>query len=108
MKNQKLHYYLISGIVMFTIKDGESIEPNTIPCNAIVRHTTKLFPAHKLAHAQQNLQKGMMLKIPDTMHAGIQIRDVIVQSVSYLGVMTEEEFQAPPPGMELVTAPEVS
>lgn len=93
---------------MFTIGEGEEESISSIPANAIVRHDKQLFPANKLAKAQQNLHKSVMMKMPEEAKPLINVRDIVIQNVSYLGEMTEEEFQAPPEGMALVeAAPEV-
>lgn len=104
--SDKKHFFLISGLVMFTIgEDAETAQISSIPTNALVRHTDTNFPASKLAKAQQNLHKAMFMKMPEEARAVITVRDVVVQSVSHLGHMTEEEFQAPPEGMTLVETP---
>lgn len=106
--SDKKHVFLIAGLVMFTIGDGDDAQISSIPTNAIVRHDDQLFPAAKLAKAQQNLHKSMMLKMPEEIHGSLIVRDIVLTNVSYLGHMTEEEFQAPPEGMALVeAAPEV-
>lgn len=99
---KKNHVFLIAGLVMFTIGDDpETSQISSIPVNAIVRHDDTNFPAAKLAKAQQNLHKSMLLKMPQEAHAAITVHDVVITNVSYLGHMTEEEFQAPPEGMAL-------
>lgn len=111
--SDKKHYFLISGLVMFSFPNPERPdEPNisTMPTNAIVRHDDTNFPAAKLAKAQQNLHKSMMTKMPEEARAAINVHDIVVQSVCHLGYMTEEEFQAPPEGMaqvEVSSAPEL-
>jgi patatin-like phospholipase/acyl hydrolase len=108
--SDKKHYYLIAGLVMFTFKVEGNDEPqvSSVPVNAIVRHDNTKFPAAKLAKAQQNMHAAFMMKMPEEARAGITVHDMVVQNVSYLGEMTEEEFQAPPEGMTLTEAvPEV-
>ena len=102
--SEKKHYFLISGSIMFTvgdIKDLENIQPSNIFVNAIVRHDDENFPARKLAKAQQNLHKSFVMKLPEPELANIH--DIIILSVSYLGEMTEEEFQATPEEPKLPT-----
>lgn len=106
--SDKKHVFLIAGLVMFTVGDGEDVQISSIPTNAIVRHDDVLFPAAKLAKAQQNLHKSMMLKMPEEIHGSLVVRDIVLTNVSYLGYMSEEEFQAPPEGFVLSEAvPEV-
>lgn len=91
------HYFLISGSIMFTvgdIKNLENIQPSNIFVNAIVRHDDTDFPARKLAKAQQNLHKSFIMKLPEPELTNIH--DIVILSVSYLGEMTEEEFQVAP------------
>ncbi len=102
--SEKKHYFLISGSIMFTVGDIEKLEniqPNNVFVNAIVRHDDKNFPARKLAKAQQNLHKSFVMKLPEPELANIH--DIIILSVSYLGEMTEEEFQAAPEELKLPT-----
>lgn len=104
--SDKKHFFLISGLVIFTIGDDEeTAQISSISTNAIVRHDDTSFPAAKLAKAQQNLHKSMLAKMPEEARAVIVVRDVVVQTVCHLGHMTEEEFQAPPEGMTLVETP---
>lgn len=104
--SDKKHFFLISGMVMFTIgEDPDTAQISSIPTNALVRHDDTNFPAAKLAKAQQNLHKSMLMKMPEEARALITVRDVVVQSVSHLGHMTEEEFQAAPEGTVLVETP---
>ena len=106
--SDKKHFFLISGLVMFTIGDDpETAQISSIPTNAIVRHDNQNFAAAKLAKGQQNLHKSMLMKMPTEAHAALTVRDIVVTNVSYLGHMTEEEFQAPPEGMALAEVPEV-
>jgi hypothetical protein len=102
--SKKNHYFLISGSIMFTVGDInnlDSIQPTNIFVNAVVRHDDKNFPARKLAKAQQNLHKSFIMKLPEPELANIH--DIVVLSVSYIGEMTEEEFQAQPQEPKLPT-----
>lgn len=103
----KFHFFLIAGTVLITLNSGDEEQISTIPTNALVRHTDMNFPSHKLAKAQQNLTKSMLMKMPEELHSSVNIRDVIITNVSYLGHMTEEEFQAEAPAPVAVTVPEV-
>ncbi|WP_290870392.1 hypothetical protein [Aquabacterium sp.] len=95
-KSETHHFYLIAGMVMFSVGKDEDGQISSVPTNAVVRHTdgTK-FPAAKLAKAQQNLHKTLIMKMPEEAKPLITVRDIIITNVSYLGEMTEEEFQAP-------------
>ena len=99
----KQHYFMIAGlvgIVVTTEEDGvKSENPTSLPGNAVVRHDSTNFPAHRLGRAQQNLTRAVLTKIPEEVRPTISIMDVVIQNVSYLGFMTEEEFQAPAPDL---------
>lgn len=110
--SDKKHYFLIAGIVLFSFPAGEGEEPtiSSVPVNAIVRHDDINFPAAKLAKAQQNLHKSFIMKMPEEVHGLLNVNDIVITNVSYLGLMTEDEFQAPPEGMakvEVTPVPEV-
>lgn len=98
------HYFLIAGSLFFTIAkdDGTLVADSTI-ANAIVRHDSQSFPVHKLQKAQQNLHKGFVMKLPDEAKQTMSFHDIVITNVSYLGFMSEEEFQFQP---EITPAPE--
>ncbi len=107
--SDKKHYFMISGSIMFTVGKPEEVEnlmPHNVFVNAIVRHENTNFPVAKLAKAQQNLHKSFVMKLPQPEITNVH--DIVIMSVSYLGEMTEEEFQAPPEEPTLETNPEPS
>lgn len=91
---KKQHYFLISGRVIF--QAGENTGDVTL--NGIVVNDTRNFPARLIGKAQQVLQVLFFKKIDPT---GTNVIDVPINSVSYLGHMTEKEFHAAPEGMTL-------
>ncbi len=99
------HYFLIAGIVAYSLPNGKK-DPvlGSIPTNAVVRHDRKEFQARKLGNAQMNLQKTFLMKMPDDVAPSIH--DVIITNVSYLGEMTEEDFQELSPEMKEMVARE--
>lgn len=101
-RDTKYHFYMIAGMIMFTNKGaGEDAMMGSAASNAIVRHDSKTFGVAQLGKAQQNLHKGFIVKIPEEARAGITVHDIVLTNISYLGFMSEKEFQKPPAGMEL-------
>lgn len=105
----KAHYFLIAGVILFAQIDPENPEGDpqigSAPVNALVRHDATTFPVRKLAKAQQNLHKSFVTKLPVEAHATLAIHDIVVTNVSYLGEMTEEEFQKEEAPVEPEAAP---
>ena len=98
---EKHHYFLIAGVILFGTKVEGREEPNigSAPCNAIVRHDATTFPVRKLAKAQQNLHSAFIQKIPGEALMLMSIHDIVITNVSYIGEMTEDEFQQPDPAL---------
>lgn len=95
MSQGKQHYFMISGSIMFTAGEPtEASVPSSVLANAIVRHDSMDFGVAKLGKAQQNLHKSFTMKLPEP--ELVHVHDIVIIAVSYLGWMTEEEFQAPP------------
>lgn len=105
----KAHYFLIAGVILFAHTDpaNPDAEPNmgSAPVNALVRHDSTNFPVRKLAKAQQNLHKNFVTKLPPEAHATLGVHDIVVTNISYLGQMTEEEFQQEEAPEEPAAAP---
>jgi hypothetical protein len=93
--SQKLHYHLITGKIVFSEPNQESV--NVIELNAVVSHTEKNIPVALIGRAQQTLQLQFFNRMENP---ELEIRDVVISSLCYLGEMTQEEFQAPPEGHE--------
>lgn len=90
------HYWLVAGKVKFAVKDSESVgetEHNTLVMTDHMRFTEK-----NIAEAQHGLQMTFEKKIPVET---VNIFDVFLISVSYLGLMNGKEFTA---GMEEMRA----
>lgn len=95
---QKQHYFLITGCLMFTLtKPDGTLTADTTMANAIVRHDSTDFPAYKLGKAQQNLHRSFVMKLPEEARQAMQFHDVVITNISYLGLMSEDEFQYQPP-----------
>lgn len=91
---KKQHYFLICGTIIFVTKEGET---GQIMLNGMVVNDSRNFPVRLIGKAQQALQMLFFKQMdPET-----TVLDVPIQSVSYLGHMTDKEFHAPPEGMKL-------
>ncbi len=95
----KLHYHLVSGVVIF--RDPEA--PNAaavgeMRLNTTLRSDSQYVPARQIGKAQQSLQMLMYTRLDDT---SLEVVDVHINSISYLGEMTEEDFMEAPEGMTL-------
>lgn len=90
------HHYMILAEVVFKLKDSEDIQ--SVRQNGVMMTEEMKLPVRMIGKAQQIMQVGFMQRMqnPD-----IEILDVVLYSFTYLGLMTQEEFHAPPPGMKL-------
>lgn len=90
------HHHLIHGEIVFKHKDYDQIHSTRV--NGILVDTQQNIPARLLGKAQQILQLNFHQRMQDE---SIQVLDVILADFSYLGLMTQEEFQAAPQGTTL-------
>ena len=94
----KKHYYLVHGSIVFTDKENEN--PVKLDLNAILPTDTPNIDTKALGKAQQNLQLTFHKKMEDET---LQVVDVILNSISYLGCMTHEEFYGDTPKVKPIT-----
>lgn len=94
------HHFLVAGNVLFL--NNPSGNMGSVPLNGILLTDTKDIPAASLAKAQQVLQIRFFKQVENS--AEVTVMDVVLQTITYLGEFTEEEFQAPPQGMSLQEA----
>lgn len=94
------HHFLIAGNVLF--QNNTSNEMGSVPLNGVLITDRKDIPAASLAKAQQILQMRFFKNIDNSTE--ITVVDVVLQSMTYLGEFTEEEFQAPPAGLSVQEA----
>lgn len=90
------HHHLVCGLVIFKTKDSE--QPNMIPLNAVHRTAGGNLPVPELGKIQQALQLQFFNRMQDPT---LVVVDVVIQSISNLGFMTDAQFSAPPPGMQV-------
>ncbi len=95
----KRHYYLVSGEVVF-INPDETL--GTLRLNTVTRTRKQMFTASNLGESQQALQMQFHRQCETRGVPLFKIFDVFIFATSYLGHMSEEEFQKPPIGTEKV------
>lgn len=83
------HYWLIAGQVHYTA--GEAPYQRNI--NTVLATKERHFARADIGKAQQMLQLSLMRSFKDQLPADIQITDVFMISVNWLGFMTDEQFQ---------------
>jgi len=96
MANNKFHYFLVSGEVIFTHPDSDGIA--SMRLNTFLKLNSKVVSTRNIAKAQQVLQVRMFERIQDEK---AEVMDVYIAGISYLGHMTEEEWAKPPEGMQV-------
>lgn len=94
------HHFLVAGNVLFVNNPSGNL--GSAPLNGILITDTKDIPAASLAKAQQVLQMRFFKQVENSTE--VTVVDVVLQTITYLGEFTEEEFQAPPQGMSLQEA----
>jgi hypothetical protein len=98
----KKHYHLVTGEILF--RDPKEETSGSVRLNTLTMSDTGLIRRKELGQAQQALQMHFFRRIQDET---LQVLDVVILNISFLGCMTEEEFQYIPEGLELVEkAPE--
>lgn len=90
------HHHLIHGEIVFKHKDHDQIHSTRV--NGILVDAQQNIPVRLLGKAQQILQLNFHQRMQDE---SIQVLDVILADFSYLGLMTQEEFQTVPEGTAL-------
>jgi len=85
------HYFLIAGNVVYKV-DGGTKDTNPmgiITLNGLITSDTQTLGVAHLNEAQQVLQHHFRVKTEDNT---IEIADVIILNVVYLGFQSENEF----------------
>jgi hypothetical protein len=101
MSNSKKHYHLVAGEVKFGNTTDETIGSTLL--NALLPWDTHDLPLRAIGRAQQALQIQFRNRIQND--PTIQIIDVVIVNFSYLGFMTEEEFNQAPEGTKMQERP---
>ena len=84
----KKHYFLMAAVVVY---QRESLERQK-PLNVLMTSDTQTINRSQLGRAQQQAQVRFFTEFDKERKANVV--DVFMQSVSYLGEMTEKEFHA--------------
>lgn len=96
---KKLHYYLVTAEVFFVTASQET---GSVRVNALVMNDHRQVPLHLIGKAQQSAQLQFFKKLND---ATVQVLDVVIANLSYLGLMSEKEFKVVPDGLKLQEMP---
>lgn len=98
MDNQvKKHHHLISGAVHFRNKDSNDI--GSVPLNGVLLSDNKDIPMTSLGKAQKVLQLNFYRNAQAD--GKVEVVDVVLLNLVYLGEFTEAEFKAVPEGLSL-------
>lgn len=97
-KNKKMNYYLVAANIVYSLDGQDSL--SMMPINSAVwsENADRLIRLRLIGKAQQAVQMAFMKKINDI---NVQIRDVVITNMIFLGNMTEDQFNEAPPGMEM-------
>ena len=91
----RMHHWLLSIKVLWTIGDDGDV--NMFEHNTTVITERHCLPAKQIGQAQQAVHLALMSQMPDPR---LRIIDAHINSVSYIGCMTQDEFYTPPPAEE--------
>lgn len=91
---EAFHFFLISGEVTYKTKKLNKVETHTVKLNCMARSGMMGFNAHQLGLAQQTLIARLHKEVIGT-DKNAKVTDVFISGVSFLGLMTENEFNPP-------------
>jgi hypothetical protein len=89
-----LHHYLCAVEVTFQVAEG--VTSTTL--SAVMANDQPFLPAYKMAQAQQLIAAQMTQRMGKN---EFQILDATMLTASYIGLMTPNEFSAPPKHVEI-------
>lgn len=95
------HYHLVATEVAFLEPENQQI--GALKINVLLRSQEKNVPSAMLAKAQQLAQLQFFDKLQDNR---LEVKDVFIFNISYLGFMTEEKFLEKPEGMTVRERPQ--
>jgi len=93
-EENKKHYYMVAGEIVFQTKENEM---GSIRLNALVVTTEQKFAVRQINLAQQTLQMHFHKRHSDP----VEVIDVVMNGLMYLGLFTEQEFHAVPEGVRV-------
>lgn len=91
-QGNRRHHWLVSGKVLFIL--GGQEEVSTFEHNTVITNTDRFVTANMIGEAQQSLQLQLFQQAADP---HIQMINVHIQAVNYLGEMSKEQFYTPSP-----------
>lgn len=97
------HHFLIAGELVFTQEGNDEV--NAIRVNGVLLTDQTNLPVASLGKAQQVLQANFYERMKGQK---VDVVDVILINITYLGQMTQEEFYKNPEGMGLKVKEEVA
>ena len=100
---KKYNHFLVVGKVMFTVPSHQN-EMSELTVNAIIVGEGTDIPVRVIGKAQQAVQMQFHNHAQDP---EVKVLDVVIVNLIHLGLMTKEEFQKPPVGMELMPMDDV-
>lgn len=92
---EKKHFFMVAGEVVFKTQENEM---GSVRLNAMVLTNEQKFPLRYINLAQQTLQMNFFKRHSDP----VEILDVVLNGLMYLGAFTEKEFHTTPEGMRMV------
>lgn len=92
--NKKLHHYhLVTTKVAFLEPEQQAI--GALELNVLMRTVDRNFTAADIGKSQQVAQLQFFEKMQNQ---NLEVKDVLITAISYLGHMSEDKFQAIPAG----------
>lgn len=90
--SDKKHYYLASTRVLFRKRVSE----HERALNVLLILDNNYVRQHDMGHVQQSAQVRLFQLLGENEIKDISVYDVFIESISYLGHMTKDEFTATP------------
>lgn len=91
----KKHYYLVTGTIVFVNSNGPEPEMGTTPSiNAMIIMENQCIPQSGLKQAQASLMTQFAARVQQSGDdfQKIQVVDIVIGSLNYLGEMSGEQF----------------
>lgn len=86
------HFHLVAGEIVFKSPKEENV--SAVRVNTVLRTTSRNVQAHRLGKAQSGLQLVFRQNIGNV---DVEIIDIVILNLSYMGEMTDAEFQQEAP-----------
>lgn len=95
-ENLKLHHHLITAEIVFTQKGQDQVAALRI--NGLLISEQQELPVRSLGKAQQIVQMNFHQRMQGQ---EVEVVDVVIFNLTYLGEFTQEEFHKAPEGTKL-------